>query len=96
MSNWLLIGFTSLVSALLYFLLSPNWVFFGFIAEGFWIGGTAGLLFLSVTGFSFHFGRTYNWSYRERFVIGFGLMVGFVLLFCFILWWVVANNINHI
>lgn len=93
MSRWLFVGFGGLVTALTYFLLFPNLPF----ANGWgWIGGTTGLLLLSVTGFSLHLGRKHHWTARHRFVVGIGLIAAFMLLFGLILWWIVAINMNHI
>ncbi|KDN58951.1 hypothetical protein [Exiguobacterium sp. AB2] len=93
MSRSLLVGFSGLVTALAYFLLSPN---LSFVYGWGWIGGTTGLLLLSVIGFSLHLGRKHHWTARHRFVVGIGLIAAFMLAFGLILWWIVAVNMNHI
>ncbi|WP_047375697.1 hypothetical protein [Exiguobacterium sp. ZOR0005] len=93
MSYWLLIGLASLITALIYFLLSPN---LQDVNEWLWVGGTAGLLLSSVIGFSTHLGQKHHWTYRQRFVVGIGQIVAFALSFSLILWWIVAVNMNHI
>ncbi|MCC5892016.1 hypothetical protein [Exiguobacterium sp.] len=93
MSRWLLIGLASLITALIHFLLSPN---LPDVNESIWLGGTVGLLLLSVMGFSTLLGQKHHWTYRQRFVVGIGLIVAFALSFSLILWWVVAVNLNQI
>lgn len=93
MSNRLLIGWISLVTALLYFLFSPN---LPDANEWLWLGGTVALLLFSVTGFSLHLGQKYHQTHLQRFVVGVGLIVAFALSFSLILWWIVAMNMNRI
>ncbi|MFN4215265.1 hypothetical protein [Exiguobacterium sp.] len=47
-------------------------------------------------GFSTLLGQKHHWTYRQRFVVGIGLIVAFALSFGLILWWVVAINLNQI
>ncbi|OGX80576.1 hypothetical protein EVJ29_09650 [Exiguobacterium sp. SH4S7] len=87
-----LIGSSSLLIAIPYFLLAPNWTH----AEFVWIGGTVILLIISAIGLSFHIYHSRKWTRRQGITFGIGLLTAYALAFLFLLWRVVAYNMNTI
>lgn len=87
-----LIGLLSLLFAIPYFLLAPNWTDSGFV----WLGGTVILLTISAFGFIFHMRHIHHWSRRKSIAYGVGLFFVLALAFLLLLWRIFLYNMNSI
>ncbi len=82
---------TSLFISIVYLLFSPNWIGPGFM----WILGTMILLATSSIGLTVHLSKHRGWNRSKYIYVGIGIFLMLGLISLYILWYVIAINMNH-